>query len=53
MSKISNKEKKTIQKPLKVECFYTPPLGSKCAKIFEVKYNRSRGEYTQKNNWGY
>ena len=48
------KVKKVIQKPFKVECFYVPPLGSsKCAKIFEVKYNRSRGEYTQKNNWGY
>jgi len=44
------RERKTIQKPLKVECFYTPPLDSKCAKIFEVKYNRSRGEHTQRNN---
>jgi hypothetical protein len=42
--------RKTIQKPLKVKCFYTPPLGSKCLKILEVKHNRSRGEYTQKNN---
>lgn len=42
--------KKTIQKPLKVECFYTPPLGGKCAKVFEIKYNRSHGEYTKKNN---
>ncbi|CAI2172883.1 12064_t:CDS:2 [Funneliformis geosporum] len=32
---------KTVQRPLKVECFYTPPLGNKCGKIFEVKYNRS------------
>ena len=47
------KEIKTIKKPLKVECFYTHPLGSKCAKNFEVKYNRSRGEHTQRNNWGY
>ena len=42
-------ERKIIQKPLKVECFYVPLFGSKCGKIFEVKYNRSRGEYTQKN----
>ena len=47
------KKRKPIQKPLKVECFYTPPLGSKCGKIFEIKYNRSRGEYTQKNQWNY
>lgn len=46
-------DKKLAQRPLKVECFYTPPLGNKCAKVFEIKYNRSRGEYTQKNNWGY
>jgi hypothetical protein len=48
-----NKKRKTIQKPLKVECFYAPLLGNKCGTIFEVKYNRSRGEYTQRNNWGY
>ena len=47
------KKKKTVQKPLKVECFYTPPLGSKCGKIFEIKYNRSRREYTKKNQWNY
>jgi hypothetical protein len=44
------REKKFAQKPLKVECSYTPPLGNKCSKIFEIKYNRSRGEHTQKNN---
>lgn len=42
-----------IQRPLKVECFYTSPLGNKCAKIFEVKYNRSCGGYTKRNNWSY
>ena len=47
------RERKTIQKPLKVECFYTPSLGSKCGKIFEVKYNRSLSKYVQKNNWKY
>jgi hypothetical protein len=49
-SKNMTGERKTIQKPLKAECFYTPPLGSKCGKAIEIKYNRSRSEYTQKNN---
>jgi len=45
--------RKTIQKPFQVECFYTPPLGNKCTKIIEIKYNRSCGDYTQKNHWSY
>lgn len=37
---------KLLKKPKEVECF-------KCQKVFEIKFNRVKGEYYQKNNWYY
>jgi hypothetical protein len=47
---MNREQKNLVQKPLIAECFYN---SSKCKKTFEVKYNRSCGGYTQRNNWAY
>jgi len=50
------KPKKPVLKPLPVECSYQNRsfLGEyPCQKSFEIKYNRTIGQYVLRNNWDY